>query len=73
MSPSYPCIARFIFSSFSISGSQALVLRKLKRKRKESIRIGETEGALTVMAEKQLKIVMFPIKKIIVKNIKLDS
>ena len=49
------------------------MFRKLKRKRKESIRIGETEGALMVMAEKQLKIVMFPIKKIIVKNIKLDS
>ena len=39
------------FSSFSISGSQASMLRKLKRKRKESIRIGETKGALKVMVE----------------------
>ena len=39
------------FSSFSIFGSQASMLRKLKRKRKESIRIGETKGALKVMVE----------------------
>ena len=48
---SHLCITRFIFSSFSISGSQASALRKLKWNQKESIRIGETEGTLTMMVE----------------------